>query len=188
MAQTKRVNVKPVEIGLKVDYDEYREITRECDPDDRWSGEDSDSSWSVNSVSIVEKYPDVTACFPVKPGDNVFILYVVYSTGDSFSRNKDGMLVFIDVFLSRAKADAAAKAIQQHAAWCTNTRGYGLTPKQAKELQKKYTDAYSVNIVRENGSTLKVHASWNGYFESLSYVEAVNLEVGGGLVRYTLNY
>ena len=115
--KTNKQAVKRVpETGLKVCYDEYCEVTREAVRDE-WDRDDTASTWSVGGLRLTEDYPDVSACFPIKAGDIVYLLYVVYSTGDSFGHSEDGSISFVDVFKTHAKAVTAANTIREHSNW-----------------------------------------------------------------------
>lgn len=167
------------DVGLKVTAHSYGEVTREADPNDRWSGEDTTSSWNVEGISLAKEYPNVTACFPVEAGDTVYLVFGVYSTGDSFSHHEDGSIDYIDVYKTHAKAEATAKTLREHNNWYRgmNDRWAPITAKERKALSKKYKSAYSLEIVRENGSKMSVHIPWNGYFETLSYIEVASFTV-----------
>jgi hypothetical protein len=179
--RTKKVEAeKPVETGLDVFYSEYSDVTQAADPEDAWSRDSTRSSWDVHGIALSDKYPEVTACFPVADGDTVYLLYAIYSTGDSFGHDEDGRISFIEVFKTLEKAETAAKAIREHCDWYTgmHNRWTPMSAKDRKAVQKKYSSEYTVSIVRENGEKMDVHASWNGYFESLSYVEVASFVVG----------
>jgi hypothetical protein len=167
------------EVGLKVDHEIYTDVTRERDPTDKWSGEDTTSSHSVNGLSVSTEYPDVTACFPVEAGDTVFLVFAVYSTGDSFSHHEDGQIVFVDVFETFDVAEQAAKALRAHNDWYKklHERWTPMTTQERKELAKQYKSEYTAQIFREDGSAMDVHVGWNGYFERLSYIEVKQLNV-----------
>lgn len=163
------------DIGLTVHHNRHSEVTYEANPDDEWSRDSTTSSHSVDGISLASEYPDVTACFPVKDGDTIYLLYAVYSTGDSFGHDENSSIAYIDVFKTYEKAEKAAKDIRMHANWFKGVHGF-VVP--SKEEKKKYASDYQVDIKRENGKTMDVFAGWNGYFESLSYVQVESFVVG----------
>lgn len=168
---------KPAEVGLDVDYRVYSEVTREA-REDSGDRDDTHSSYDIRGVYLNNAFPDITACFPVAVGVSVFLVYVVYSTGDSFGHDADGKIVFVDVFTTKEKAEACATAISEHAKWSKRDRFWKpLTKQQRKELDKKYADEYTVGYVRENGETCSLHCSWNGYFDSLSYANVESFTI-----------
>jgi hypothetical protein len=171
----------PEPVGLKVLHDRYVEVTREHDPDDRWSGEDTSSTWEVSGIVLraPKDYPDLVPCFLVEAGDEVHLVYLVYSTGDSFSHSEDGCISFIDVYKTREKAEHAAKCVREHHSWYRGMHDYcvPMSAKQRKALGKKYKSEYTVDLVREDGSINSEHAGWNGYFDRLSYIEVTEFVV-----------
>ena len=68
---------------LHLQTSSYTDVTRESDPEDRWSSDDTSTSWTVDSITLSDKdgHHALPADFPVQVGDTV---HVVYSTGDSF--------------------------------------------------------------------------------------------------------
>lgn len=179
--RTKRVKKveEPKPVGLKVLHDRHIEVTRERDETDRWSGEDTTSSWTVNGLVLTTDYPDMIPCFPVQPDDDVYLVYLVHSTGDSFSHSENGCISFIDVYKTHEKAEQAAKCIREHNSWYkgVHENWTPMTAKQRKTLSKKYKSEYTVDLFREDGSINSEHASWNGYFDRLSYIEATGFVV-----------
>lgn len=142
------------------------------DSDERFSRDDDlDSSWTVEGLEIRSRYPDVTVPAIVAPGDTVYLVYVVYSTGDSLSRHYNGSMTYIDCFTTAAKAEAAANRIRDHDEWASRGTGASRSKRGIKTDNCDFSEKRTVDIVREDGTLLSVYASWNGYFESLSYVE-----------------
>ena len=93
---------------LKVDYHSDTDITRPSDPDDKWDADDLAHSQSINGYQIhtnskgswnfvLNKEPKIKQPF--------YLVYVNYSTGDSFHR-ETGCIEFVDVFESEKDADA----------------------------------------------------------------------------------
>lgn len=167
------------ETGLKIRTSQYGDITQAADPEDSWSRDSTHTSWTVEAVEPEPKYPDVTACFPVPEGTTVYLLYLVYSTGDSFGHDEDGRIAFVDVWTTREKAEAAATIVREHADWYkgVNTRWSPMTKEERLKYEKKFDNAYQVTVIRENGEPLQTYASWNGYFESVSYIEVASFVV-----------
>jgi len=167
-------------VGFAVDATEHCVCVRESDPTAEWDGDDTESSWSINKVSIVDQYPDVTACFEVSPDDVLYLVYLVYSTGDSFSTHTDDSITFIDIFKTETNAVNCAKTIRKHYEYHEMLNSFEvrrLSITKQRELAKKF-NSYSVDYIRENGETVSLHASWTGYFDRLSYVEIHPFTVG----------
>lgn len=160
------------ESGLKVICKSYCQYNND--------GEDSTESYcyrgttntshTVEGLELVDRYPDVTCCFPVVEGDDVYLVYVIYSTGDSFGHDTDSSIVFIDVFQNKEKAEATAQLIRKHADWYLEKNARWARLDQKKKDQPSFKDSYSLEYIRENGKKNTLSTSWNGYFESLSSV------------------
>lgn len=179
----KKVKAKETlpEVGLRVVHDSYQCVTREYNDEGPYSRrDDTRTTWTVDGIELVDQYPDVTACFPLETGDSVYLVYVVYSTGDSFGHDEDHSIAFIDVFKTEERAKLAARGIREHRDWYCSTRSSRMTPAEARKLRGKYASEHSVDLVREDGTVHMVCASWNGYFESLSYVEVAHFAVDAG--------
>lgn len=147
---------------LRVDADKREWTTRAGDPEDRWDRDDTAASWTFNHVSIVEEkaYFDLAVPFEVKPGDDVWVVAAIYSTGDSFGRDDGACCEYIDAFLDKHKARACRDAVE------ASRKGWD-----------DHTDK-DVKWVREDGSEGKLdYVPWNGYFESLDDVRCEYLEV-----------
>lgn len=82
--------------NIKVDYNEVGTITRRGDPNDRWDRDDTASSYTINGIVKVgeDEYQDLTVPYEVEKNTNYFLLYCVYSTGDSFGHDADGRIEF----------------------------------------------------------------------------------------------
>lgn len=73
-----------------IDFRCTTEVTRERDPNDRWSGEDTSSDWSIPDtfkITSEERYGAEPLKFEPKKGKDYFVVYAIWSTGDSFSRS-----------------------------------------------------------------------------------------------------
>lgn len=142
---------------LRLDVSSRRVVTRERDPDDEWSGEDTSTSWTVEGITLLDKdeYNALPADFPVEVGDTVYVVYAVYSTGDSFSHDENGEFETVCFFKTREKAHAAARAVSQRTAG----------------------ESYQMTFETESGAKISRYCPWDGYFERLSYVEVESFEV-----------
>lgn len=135
-----------------INYNTHTELTREPDSSDSWDRGSTSSSHEIlglvlnsNDCSFLSERLDID--FDVHAGENYYLLYAVYDTGDSFGHDDDRGIEFIDLFKSEEKADKAYEVI------CRDS-------KQPR-----------IYIETETGKTHNFYAPWNGYFESLSYVE-----------------
>lgn len=136
-------------------------VTRDRDPGDRWSGEDTSRSWTVTGIALSDKdgCDALPADFPVALGDTVYAVYAVYSTGDSFSRNKGANLEVVAFYKTAEKAHTAAAAI-------------------SKRKRDREQD-FKMSVELGSGGVVKLYCQWDGYFESLDYVRVESFAVGG---------
>jgi len=127
-------------------------VSRSADPNEEWDGDDTWESHSPQAWEISQNtYYDVIYPGTVKRGEDLYLVYAIYNTGDSFSRS-DGQLDVIDAFKSvlnaRKCADAAGKAT-----------------------------GHSFSYQNDFGQPASHHTTWIGYFESLTGIYSVKLPV-----------
>lgn len=149
------------------------EFTNECDQADECGRSSTSSEWSIERVT--NKYQDKNRRIgeiDTNYSGEVFVLYVIWSSGDSFGYDHAKYLTPIWVFKDAQKAEEAAALIGDHAEWYK--RKHSNRVKMSKEESKKYKDEYSVDIELDDGELFKVCASWNGYFDSIYEVGIVS--------------
>ena len=149
----------PSTTDLAVHYKTREYVTRERNPDDQWDRDDTRSEHTMQFISIAREGSWNTISYPgeVKPGDKVYLLFAVYSTGDSFGHDEDRSVELISVHKDLNCAKYNYKVL---------------------EGVDKDNYASSVVLSQDDGSTWKMSPPWCGYFESLSY-----LKVGGFTVQ-----
>lgn len=94
-------------------------------------------------------------------GDDIYIVWVEWSSGDSFGNSDKGDVEVVASFKNRATAEALEKAIY---------KGSG---------KGKYS--FKFQIDKDNPkSCIDVYEAWEGYFESLDnvYIEKVTVPYG----------
>lgn len=145
---------------------------------EQWSnddGDDSDDQYAHNGT--YDEHHDISGLIPVEEGcyfdmvvpfdlvkgQDYFLVYGIYSTGDSFS-NTSGKLQLVDVYTTREKAERCVKSLVEHYAFYTNP------PKKIRGKNRQYNE-YGVCIKDDMGVKYKFGVPWTGYFESLSGVE-----------------
>ena len=134
-------------------------VSREAESDDQWDRDDTSTSWSVYGLVISDNKPtgygseeiDVPDDF-CKVDDILYAVYAVYSDGDSFGRDDGHNLEFIMAYKSKEAAEKAKKILES----CKD---------------------YNCEIELENGKTLTFGIPWNGYFESLDYINVEEFQV-----------
>ena len=160
---------------IKIIYDQYSEITNYRNPDNEWDKDDSYHDYNIKGVAKNSKHvygEIVSVPFELDPSRVYHVLYVIYSTGDSFSRKENGAIEFIGVYEDLEQAQENKKRIKEHHKIYEDLKEWGLSPKERKKLKKKNKgfEEYSVMLV-ENGQEYKLHVPWHGYFERLSEIE-----------------
>lgn len=138
---------------LKLETHSETHDTTTPDPDDRWDRASTSTSWSVHGLTLHDKdtYDAVINYLEAKEGDEVYALYAVYSTGDSFGHDASGQLEFINVFATYKDAERARDSL-----------------------------ATSNVYLLSNGQEISLgYKPWDGYFESLDYMEIDRFVVNG---------
>ena len=130
--------------------------SREGDSGDPYDGNDTWEEHDPQAFEIVKDYGDVVLPSDVRPGDEVYLVYAIYNTGDSFS-HQDGCLQIIDAFVSQDAANAC------------------------RELAEKYDPCsnydYSFEYANDVGAWCRHPCAWLGYFESLTGIYIKKLMV-----------
>lgn len=110
-------------------------------------------AWEV-SKGIYGSYPYVGP-EPTK-GDTLYVIYAVWSSGDSFGSDSQGSYEFLCVNHDRDKAYANLEKLRRH-----SPGPYDYT-----------TGGNQVEVDLDDGSTMTVYTgSWRGYFESLDTMD-----------------
>lgn len=145
----------------------YTHVTRHKEPDERWDADDLDSDHNIVGFEFAPKgknsYCDIETPFKVDPYKDYYLLYVIYSTGDSFHQ-ESGLIEFINLFEDVNIAYENKRRIDEH---------------YKKNKRTNSEDTYSVKLLSSIGNEYKINIPWMGYFESLDECEVklVNLVV-----------
>lgn len=118
---------------------------------------ESHSNNSIAGISLVKDkdYWDVIADFDVKRGDIVYLVFVEYSTGDSFGHSS-GNISYVAVFKTEDKAWAVYNTIKN----------------------QDWDEKHDLTYVSESGKEMTDGwACWSGYFESIENIEVKELIV-----------
>lgn len=151
---------------LCVNCQSYTEVVRERDYNDRWSGEDTVSNHDIDSiyVSKEENYYDLNVGFDVEEGSTYYLLYGLYSTGDSFNHDS-GRLQYVDLYQTEEMAEANKKILENH----YNVKGS--------------EDDYTAKLLLDDGREYPFHVPWKGYFERLENLVIEPVKVVSGRMR-----
>ena len=82
---------------IKVDYDSYVANLGGRDPTDEWSRDSTSTEWTVNGVSIGDDRYELSLPGEVKAGDTVWLVWAVWSDGDSFGHDAGARIDFVTV-------------------------------------------------------------------------------------------
>lgn len=142
-------------IKVLVEYDERcTHSEREPVQYGSWEEQYSSSITNVRRVSDDEDRPYRSDVFVVPEGtEQVYVIYMIYSTGDSFGRSEGNM----DIIHVTANEDAA----------------HALADKITKN-----PDEYSIEFVDDFGRPIKISNRGAGYFERIDYVAVDCYSIG----------
>lgn len=117
-----------------------------------WS---EDTQHDIQGFRVVEegKYHDLVVAFNPDKDRGYFLLYVLYSSGDSFGHSS-GNICIVGLYEDEAIAEENAKRIVE----------------QNERYKKSHDELFSVHLKDESGMEFKFHAVWNGYFEHIEDV------------------
>lgn len=130
-------------------FDHYTEVTRSRDPDEQWDGDDTYTEWTFKGLTRKSN----ADCFDIPKewiGCNVFVVYVIWSTGDSFSHSSHAYAEGVGIYATHEEAEDVKKLI-----WDEYNEG-----------DKDYSNNF---VMLPSGQKLSTSA-WKGYFESLNDV------------------
>lgn len=137
-------------IGFIVVMDSLIEVTRSADYNDQWDRDDTYTSWTFESCTTAKTHPDVLGYFNDHPNDGqeLYLVSVIFNTGDSFGHEEAGSIEHILVYESLQDAKEAVKLIEQS------------------------KNSHKVVIPNGIGSNTRItYCPWVGYFESIHSIE-----------------
>lgn len=120
------------------------------DSDDKWDRADTSTSHDIKGFEISEKYFDLTIDFTPEYGIVYFLLYGVYSSGDSFGHDAGYGIEFLGLYEKHKTADLNLKRVE---ALTVGTR-----------------PAPRVTLLTDFGIDYEIYVPWFGYFERLDYL------------------
>lgn len=139
--------------------------THEPDPERE---NDWDNTWEYDIDGFLVKegersYYDFVLPREVKSGDTLYMVSVIYSTGDSF-HYETGCREFVEVFDTYEEAVALQKQIEQ------NEKDY------AEDCRNEHVKGYKrkaqpITFLRNGESVTITAGSWQSYFGGMDYVD-----------------
>lgn len=119
-------------------------------------------------IAKEEEYFDIIVSFNPIENKEYYLLYVQYTTGDSFGQS-NGNIEHIGLYESRDLAVNNAKRIREH----NETKSF-----------KHFSDEYSVILVSEEGLEYRQSTSWKGYFERIESIVVMPITMGGSMLFF----
>jgi hypothetical protein len=135
-----------------IEHQGYTEITREADPEEDYDGDDTFTDWSISDVITNgdKKSYDFVAPFQLEDNTKYYLVYIIYSTGDSFSHQANANCEFIDLFKTKEQAEKLVTKIKS---------------------DNEKDEPFYMDYHDEANQLRRVSCSWNGYFESITTCE-----------------
>ncbi len=150
----KNTNNSPV-FGYNVEI--YSYCTNSESSDEEWGSWSSDHTNIFKSAKPVKKTDlvDVNSSLDIKSGETAYIVWVEYSTGDSFGCANRGSIEVVGIFQDQDSAQ------------------------QFKKYLEKSKDKAELDLTTDDGQSFHCNwAPWAGYFEYLDevYIEETTLK------------
>lgn len=174
---------------ISVIKEKWSSQTRDPYPEDEWDRGNTSSSWTVDDfIQIYEpdhrRYGwmemDLDVPFEVTSGTKYYLMYVVYSTGDSFGHDENACIEFCGLYTDISIAQENENRIRAHYDWAkykSATWRTGNPPKRPKFVPEKYGE-FNVMLRTDDGKEeYELHVPWTGYFESMSYLEIKEVQL-----------
>ena len=145
--------------GVEIVDEVYSRDTSEADPEDSWDRPNTSTDHNIVGFNAAsedqEKYYDLVVPFDPNHGENYYVLYCVYSTGDSFGHDEGRGIEYIGFY----------KKDQLHIA--NENRG-----RIENHSRNGKNDEYSIMLRDPSGTKVFEQSTpWTGYFESLDYCD-----------------
>jgi hypothetical protein len=143
---------------ISVQYDSWTDnLGGRCETDE-WSRDNTSTSWTVRGLSLGEDHHGLSLEGEVQQGDVIWLVYAVWSDGDSFGRDDGARIDFISVH----RSELIAQENVDRLIGVGSDTGYG----------------HQVPLELDDHTILLYTVPWLGYFESLDYVRCEGFVVG----------
>lgn len=140
--------------SIDVEDDLYGHDTSEADPNDEWSRASTHTDHNITGFKVhpETQYGDVMVPYVPERGVDYYLLYVVYSTGDSFGHDSGSSVEYIGLYT----------ADELHVAKENERR---------IEAHNSGDHELKLHLLMPNTSVdFNIYVPWQGYFECLDYV------------------
>lgn len=148
--------------SIEIVDDVYSRDTSEADPDDSWDRANTSTDHNITGFKAApeseNKYYDVVVPFAPLFDEPYYLLYVVYSTGDSFGHDEGSGIEYIGFY--KPSQLGIAQENERKINDFTRNRNSG---------------KYSVKLKSPEGKEFDQSAPWVGYFESMDDLEIIEV-------------
>ncbi len=133
-------------VSIRIIKTSPREEIGSRDLTDEWDRANTSTTHFIEGFTVESKWHDFSVDFEPNHDSTYFLLYAVYSTGDSFGHDQDGAIEYLGLFENYKTAELNMKRVEA------------------------MTDFGSCTLLTDVGMDYDVYIPWFGYFESLSYI------------------
>jgi len=146
---------------IEIIDESYGETIREPQEDDNWDRGDSSTDHNITGFRAApeetSRYYDLIVPYEPEFDTTYYVLYAVYTTGDSFGYDSGAGIEYIGFY---TKDELAVAKANLH-----------------KIETNKNTEGFSIKLkTPDGGKTFDQHTPWVGYFESLDYADITSIE------------
>jgi len=105
---------EPKNFYAHVDFKASTYATNEADPDDAWSRESTSTDWEMPddyTVLSADRYGAIPLTFMPEEGKDYFMVYYIWSTGDSFGNDESSNCEIHGIYKTEEEAKAEEKKL-----------------------------------------------------------------------------
>ena len=125
------------------------EETTTPDPDDRWERANTSTQHLIYGFEVTESSFDLAVRFEPEFEVDYYLLFAVYSTGDTFGHDVGSGIEFLGLYEKVETAELNRKRVEG----------------------KSSIDDYTVTLLTDFGIDYDFYIPWFGYFEGLDYID-----------------
>lgn len=144
---------------MKYSVDIERRCVRDYHSGEKYGDWETEYDNTFKGITRSDKeYGDLESSLDIPDGTNVYVVWIEYSSGDSFGHGIRNDVDTFGVFTSREAASELARAIDNH--------------------NRKDHDYKPLKIKTSDGQQFDIYPSWLGYFERLDDVHVAEVVMG----------
>lgn len=122
VTDTEQNNVTKYYIG--VNATEHVSETSEPDPNDRWDRASTCTDWTINGIKVSRKEGYQLLPIEIDAGHPVYVVYAIWSTGDSFGHDENYGCEAMAVLPTREEADKEVARLKEVKDYSVPWNGY----------------------------------------------------------------